>query len=125
MSSATRPIRLDFEDAYYRSSADTPADPRYGEAETHSARALLSRLGAFVAPVAIAAVIFAPAGPPVTRRIYSRGSGSRTHVLGGAWDFDDGLAFHSAWTAQAEIDELNRLFAMSPTEGSWFEFPDA
>lgn len=125
MSSSTPTIHLEFEDGYYVSSAGTPTDVSYRHAETQSAKAGVTRFGAFVVPIALAAAIFAPVAPPVVRRTFSSGDGSRTHVLDAGWNFDDVLSVQAAWTAQSEIDELNRLFAMSPPEGFWIGFPDA
>ncbi len=125
MSSSTPIIHLEFQDGYYVPSAVTPTDVIYRHAETPRVRAGLSRFGAFAAPIAVAAALFAPVGPPVVRRTYSSGEGSRTQVLDAAWELDEALVVQTVRTAQSEIDELNRLFAISPSEGFWIEFPDA
>lgn len=126
MTASTPIYRFEHEDGYYTLSIATQENGQPGlPSETRIARRAMSRFGAFAAPLAVAAALFAPVPPQVVRRTHLGSDLSSSRVIDVAWNVDDELILHSVKTSQAEIDELNRLYEITPAEGLWIAFPDA
>jgi hypothetical protein len=87
----------------------TPASTR-GTRWTHSVLA-----GAFAPFFAIAAIA-APGYSPGIRRVFSGASRSESEIIHIHWD-EDGWLFTTEPAAAEEIEALNRLMAMSASEG--------
>jgi hypothetical protein len=127
MSAASQPVPFgSFEDIYVLSSgASADADPPYTESATRSRGVGISRFGSFAAPFAVAAALFAPAPPTTCRRVFFSGEASGSGAIDLYWDLDDVWTYSQARTTQAEIDELNALYVLSPRGGFSLELPDA
>jgi len=123
MTTSTATYDLVFEDGRFVSSVATPGSTVPLASETRDGKHALSRFGAFLAPVAVAVALFP--GATVMWRTYAEGRFSSSAIANVAWEIGDEFFEASAFASQEEIDELNRLYAMSPPAGFWIALPDA
>ena len=113
-----------FGDVYVGSASSIKGiDLPPSDTSTISGPMRISKFGTIAAPFALMAAMFAPA--PGYRRVYSQGGVSSSAVIDLVWDLEADWKPSRASTTQAEIDELNQLFRMSPPEGIVLELPDA
>jgi hypothetical protein len=113
-------------DAVYARDVDRVAEP-LGEASSTSGsgRLRISSFGAFAAPFALMAAFAAPAPPSIYRRTFSGGQGIVSRAIELDWRSHDAWEYSEAHVSQHEIDALNRLYRLSPSEGFSLELPDA
>jgi predicted TIM-barrel enzyme len=107
-------------------AASLVADVPLQTSGTRSARQAISRFGVVAVPLAAAvALCSTPTSGVVQHVVFANAGGSSSGPRDIAWGTEDAWTLRQTWTTEAEIDALNALFHLSPSEGFSLDLPDA